>query len=83
MADPAASARALVELLGLEREIVEADYVRRSDAECIDECDCVISHDLVGDWHFDIRHAAVSAPLRTEDAVAISEQGSECGERVY
>jgi DNA-binding CsgD family transcriptional regulator len=32
VADPAAVERALVELLGLEREIVEAEYVRRSDA---------------------------------------------------
>ena len=32
MADAAASARVLIELLALEREIVEADYVRRSDA---------------------------------------------------
>jgi DNA-binding CsgD family transcriptional regulator len=32
VADAAASARTLIELLALEREIVEADYVRRSDA---------------------------------------------------
>ena len=32
MADPATLQRTLVELLALEREIVESDYVRRSDA---------------------------------------------------
>ncbi len=32
MADPATVQRTLVELLALEREILEADYVRRSDA---------------------------------------------------
>jgi DNA-binding CsgD family transcriptional regulator len=32
VAEPAAAQRTLVELLALEREIVEADYVRRSDA---------------------------------------------------
>jgi DNA-binding CsgD family transcriptional regulator len=32
VADPAAIQRTLIELLALEREIIEADYVRRSDA---------------------------------------------------
>ena len=31
----ATAQRVLVELLALEREIVEADYVRRSDAELL------------------------------------------------